>query len=181
MRSQTLGDKRDFLSIKVRNDESSATISRGYPVLLQCDGTEDGLAVVLPSSGSAGEAQQQRYGVAMDDILAGQIGEVMIWGLCNYVVLSLQTRANTSGGSSFSTAETVALFNALVINTVNNFFSTAASVSTIASDAAYALSAFSDPPGFIAQSLASAAGIATGTGETRSVITQAVKAFLRMM
>jgi len=182
MRSQTLGDKRDFFSARVRSAEASATIGRGRPVCLAINGTEDGLAVVLPSSKSAGHANVFKYGVALADILPGQLGEVQLYGLCNYVIMSLQTRANTSGGSSFSTADSITDLGVLLsLNTVNNFFSTVASTVAAASSDAQTLSKVNDLPGFLAQTIASAAGIATGTGETRTVITQAVKAFLRML
>ncbi len=181
MRTQTLGDKRDFVSVHVRNAEASTTIGRGRPVVLVMNGTEDGFAVVLPSSSSAAKYNAFKYGVALEDITAGQIGNVQLEGLCNYVIMSLQTRANTSGGSSFSTAETVALGEMLAINTVNNFFSTVAATVAAASSDAQTLTRANDVPGFIAQSLASAAGLATSTSETRTVITQAVKAMLRML
>lgn len=181
MRSQTLGDKREFFATHIRNAEASTTIPKGTPAALVFNGTEDGFAAVLPSTAGAAKMVASRFGVALDDILAGQVGEVQLYGLCNYVIMSLQTRANTSGASSFSTADTVALLVALSINTVNNFFSTKASTTAFASTDVFTLSAFQDNPGFIAQSLASVAGIATSTSETRTVVTQAVKAFLRMM
>lgn len=181
MRTQTLGDKRDFIAARVRNAEATATIPRGTPVALVLNATEDGLAVVLPSTAGAAKCTAVRFGVALDDILAGQLGEVQSYGLCNYVILVVNSRANTSGGSSFSSKDTLALLVALSIDTVNNAFSTKASTTAFASTDAFSLSAFQDNGAVLAQTVASLAAIATSTNETRSVITQAVKAFLRMM
>ncbi len=181
MRSQTLGDKRDFLSSHVRNAESTATIPRGTPCALIMNGTEDGFAVVLPSSSSAAKLSAFRFGVALDDILAGQTGEVQLAGLCNYVVVSVQTRASTTGAASWSTADTVALGVLLSINSVNNFFSTRPSTIAAASSDNQTLSVVNDIVGFLGQSLASAAASATTTADSRTVITQAAKAYLRMM
>ena len=126
MRFQSLGDKAGFISEHVRNAEASATIPKGTPVALVLNATEDGFAVVLPSTAGATKTHLGKYGVALDDILAGQIGEVQLAGVCRYAIMSLQTRANTSGGSTFGTADTVPLLAVLSVNSVNNFFSTKA-------------------------------------------------------
>ena len=181
MRIKTIGNLKDKVICVVKSDEASATIPRGTPVALVMDGTDDGLAVVLPSSSSLLKTNAFRYGVATTDILAGQVGEVQVFGFCEFVVLTLQTRANTSGGSSFSTADTVALGQLLTIFSAANAFSTIANTVAFASTDGFTLSNFEPAKAAIAQSLASTAGIATGTAETRTAITQGVKAFLRYM
>lgn len=172
MRTQTLGDKRDFAASRIRNDEASATILRGQPVILSVDGTEDGLAVVLPSSGSAGRLLSFYYGVALDDVAAGQLGEVQRDGLCNYAILVRQTRSSST--VSWATEDTMATGILLEANTVNNYFSSG--VTTIASAATFGMKQYY---AWLAQSLASYAGSASATSDTRTALTTAVKAFLR--
>lgn len=179
MRIKTVGNRGDSIILVAKSAEASATIPAGTPVALAMNGTEDGLAVVLPSSSSAAKINTFRFGVAIRDIAAGSVGEVCSFGVCN-VRLSLQTRANTSGGSSFSTADTVALGQYLTVNSAANCFSTLAQSVAAASSDAQTLSNYV-PLVAIGQSLASAAGIATSTSETRTAVTQLVKAFLRMM
>jgi hypothetical protein len=181
MRIKTVGNLGDKVIVTAKNAESSATISRGRPVALVYNGTADGLGVVLPTTSSLLKVNAFRYGVAVKDIEAGQVGEVQVFGHCEFVVLTLQTRANTSGGSSFSTADTVALGQLLTILTAANAFSTIANTVAFASTDAFTLSNFNPSPAAIGQSLASAAGIATSTSETRTAVTQGVKAFLRFM
>jgi hypothetical protein len=41
MNSQTLGDKRDFISSRIKNAEASASIPKGTPVVLALNGTDD--------------------------------------------------------------------------------------------------------------------------------------------
>lgn len=181
MRAKYVGNKADKLSAVIRNAEASSTINRGMPVVLNMNGTNDGLDVVLPSTAGAVKTAAFRYGVALTDLNPGDIGEAMMFGECDFVRLTLQTRANTSGGSSFSTADTVALGLILTIVTQANAFSTAAVTVAAASSADQTLSLGNQDYARIGQSLASAAGIATTSTETRTAITQGVKAFLRMM
>lgn len=180
MRIKQVGNKADRICVTVKNAESSSTIYAGTPVALVANGTDDGLAVVLPATSTAAKIAAFQYGVAIQDIAAGRVGEVCVFGVCN-VKLTLQTRANTSGGSSFSTADTVALGNALTIFSAGNVFSTIAQTAAVASTDALTLSNFEAAKAAIFQSVASAAGVATGTAETRTIITQSVKAFIRMM
>ncbi len=180
MRIKLNGNKLDKVLVSARSAEASATIPVGTPVALVANGTDDGLAVVLPATSSAAKLASFQYGVACKDILPGEVGEVCVFGVCN-VKLTLQTRANTSGGSSFSTAETVALGNLLTIFSAGNAFSTIAHTVAIASTDALTQSNYEPAKAAIFQSLASSAGIATGTAETRLTVTQMVKAFIRMM
>lgn len=181
MTSQTQGDKRDFLATRIRNAEASATIPRGAPVILAMNGTEDGFAVVLPSSSSAAKIAMFFYGVATDDILAGQIGTIQREGLCNKIKIELQTRANTSGGSSFSTADTLLLAALLGIDSAGNCFKTVASTVAAASSDNQTLSIANQAFGALANSINSQAGIATSTSETRLTVTTFAKAMLRLM
>lgn len=180
MTFQTLGDKREFISTRVRNAEASATISRGMPVVLAINATEDGLAVVLPSSKNAAQAILFKFGVALDDITAGQLGNVQNWGVCNYVALVRQTRGAST--DVWATQQTLGLSVGLAINTVNNFLSSISdSTATQASNAAVSLTDALIAAAFMAQTLASFASSASSTADSRTAITVGVKAFLRMM
>lgn len=181
MRIKTVGNLGDKVICVAKSAEASASIPIGTPVALVMNATEDGLAVVLPSTSSAAKIVAFRYGVAVQDIAAGQVGEVQLFGVCPNVKLTLQTRANTSGGSSFSTADTVALGVLLTVFSAGNCFSTIAQTVAFASTDGFSLSNYEPTKAAIGQSLASAAGIATSSTETRTIITQTVKAFLRMM
>ncbi len=181
MRYQTLGDKRGFIADHVRNAEASTTIPKGTPCILAMNGTEDGFAVVLPSSSSAAKIQAFYWGVATDDILAGAIGEVQRSGFCRYAKVRVRTRANTSGGSSWSTVDTQVLGALLTIDSVNNCFVTAADTVAAASSDNQTLSNVLLNAGRLGESLNSVAGVATSTADSLTVSTVAAKAFLRMM
>jgi hypothetical protein len=180
MRIKLNGNKADQVIVVIKSAEASATIAAGTPVVLVANGTNDGLAVVLPSTATASKTVPFSYGVAVQDIPAGVVGEACVFGVCN-VKLTLQTRADTSGGSSFSTADTVALGALLTVRTAGNAFSTIANTVAAASSDNQTLSNYPVAQAAIFQSLASTAGIATATSETRTAVTQMVKAFLRMM
>lgn len=181
MRIKQNGPLGDKIICVAKNAEASATIPLGTPVALAFNGTDDGLAVVLPSSSSAAKLNAFRFGVAVRDIAAGTVGEVQTYGLCNKVLLALQTRAGTSGGSSFASVDTVAQGVLLSINSVGNVFSTMAQTVAAASSDNQTLSNFDPGRIALAQSIASAAGVATASTYTITQITQYVKAFLRMM
>ncbi len=184
MNFQTLGDKKERVINRVKNAESTLTIERGTPVVLTMTGTDDGLAVVLPSTAGQAKSNAFLFGVALDDIVAGAIGNVQSWGICDYVKLCLQSRSQTTGANTIPTAETAALGLMLLLVTdsrVGNAFSTIADTVAAASSDAQTLTRNNANLAFLGQSIASAAAIATSTNETRLAVTQAVKAFLRFM
>ncbi len=181
MTDLTLGDKPDFITSHVRNAEASATITRGTPVILAYNGTDDGFAVVLPSSSTAAKIQAFYFGVATDDILAGAIGRVQRNGFCRYVKLRVRTRANTSGGSSWSTVDTQLIAAVLTIDSVNNCFVSSPATRAMASSDAQTASEFLLNAGALAESKDSLAGVATSTADSLTVSTTSAKAMLRMM
>lgn len=179
MNSQTLGDKRDFGSSRIRNDEASTSLVKGQPVILTLDGTEDGLAVVLPSTAGATKLNFG-YGVVSDDTVAtGALGNVQRMGICLYNILVRATRAASS--DSWTSSQSIASAVLLTIETVNNGWATQASTRSIASTVNGTVTDFAQAMAFLAETVASMAASATATSDTRTVITQAVKAFLKML
>jgi len=169
----------------VRNVDTStaaATIPAGTPLVLNLSSTpqpatytnslpagwEDGLQVVLPSTGGFTGSQLFFYGVAVGPIIFQQLGETMMQGVCLASVVR-STRAGTTGTNSWTAGASVAASgNFLVIDTLNNCFITQASAST-------------GSPVILLDNLASFAGSATNTSDTRTALTSLVRAFVRNM
>jgi hypothetical protein len=172
MRFKSVGNKQDIVGVVVHNAEASATIPGGTPVCFVMNATGDGLDVVLPATGGAAKATSFAAGIALKTMLAGDYGEAQVWGFCQNVVLLRQTRSDSTGDWS-SNATGFATGLALLIDTVHNCMSTAASTGA----SIYA------PIAVLAASVATWASTATSnaTADTRTIITVATKAFIRMM
>jgi hypothetical protein len=162
MRFKQNGNKRDLMAVVIYNDEATATIPVGAPVVLSLSGTQDGLAVVLPST--AGNAKQSTfgYGVSLNSIPPKGFGEAQVFGLCNNVAI-MRTRA-----TSTDPYVTLASGVLLLAESVSNTFVTAASNGA---------SAFV-PVAAIASTIAS---IASTAASTATAFTSQCVAFLRMM
>lgn len=169
MKQQTLGNKPNFQDTIVKNNESSSTISRGQPISYKLDGTDDGLGVVLPGTNGASMAQTLFAGVALNDIAAGKLGSARIYGIAPYTIVTRATRAASS--DSWTSSQSVASGVLLSLDTINNAFLLGATVGASGFLAGAVL----------AQSIAVLTASATATSDTRTVITAAVKTFLRAM
>jgi hypothetical protein len=167
---KTVGNKRDIMAVVVRNN-SGGTIAAGTPVALEFSGTNDGLDVVLPSS-SAAKADVGGFGVVLNAIADQQFGEAQVFGFCQSISLLRQTRAATTDAFSSNSDGISAVPGVLCIDTVNNAFSTTGGT--------LAKSGFL-PFAVLVASIASWASSASATSDTRTAITVAAKAFLRMM
>lgn len=175
----------------VRNAET-VSIPRGTPLVLNLSGTpqpssyqnglpagaEDGLQVVLPSSGGAFASNYYDYGVAYADILAGQLGDALIDGVVQALVI-MNTRSASDANWATSASQAASVL--LVINTVANAFSqiassgTAASNTTISSYASDFIAVLIDS--YATQVTASS----TNTADTRTLSTALRRCFLRRM
>lgn len=164
----------------VDTSTSAATIPIGTPLVLNLSSTpqptiysnslpagwEDGLQVVLPSTAGFTGAQLFFYGISVGPIIFQQLGETMMQGVCLASVVRTTrsaTSASWASGSSIAAAS-----NFLVIDTANNCFITQASAST-------------GSPVILLDNLNSFAGSATVSTDTRTVITQLNRAFVRNM
>ena len=181
MRFQTLGDKAEFTTTHVRNAETSTTIPIGTPVCLQLNGTEDGLAVILPASASQTQADCFFFGVVTDanGILAGHIGQVQQYGYCRNALVRMRTRAASTDNWGAS-AQSQATGVLLAVDTVYNcFVSTAASVAFASTDAG-TITYTRIPYAFLASSIVSVASTVS-SGGSNLALTVLTKVFLRTM
>lgn len=165
--NQNPGNKPDRLAVNIKNADT-VTIPVGSPVCMIVNGTDDGVAVVLPSS-AAGKAFSFLYGVTLGSLTVGQQGEAQVFGFVNNLILIRATRATTD---SWGAGATVTDPLALVVDSVGNGFKT--SGGTLAQTTIL-------PFAFLAQTLASYAGSASSTADTRTSLTTLVKAFVRML
>lgn len=169
MRMKTVGNKADLMAVVFHNAESSATIPLGTPLVLMMNGTNDGLDVVLPSTAGASKMHALAFGVSIGSVAPNMFGEALIFGTHNSVVLTRQTRSAST--VSWNSEATIASWVLLNIESVGNGFQTGA---TLASTNFL-------PFAVLAQSLASYSSSASSTADTRTAITAAVKAFLRII
>lgn len=179
MKFQTLGDKKDFVTSRIRNAEVSATIKAGQPVILVINGTEDGLRVVLPSTATAGKSLQFLYGICTYDIVPGQVGDAFRDGIYDSAMVVRQTRASST--DTWDTMASVATGVILSVNTVANAFSTVASTTTAASNTTISMSSQFQLLPLVAASYDTAASSASATSDTRTAVTVAVKVYCRFM
>jgi hypothetical protein len=166
----------------VRNVDTSpqgATIAVGSPLILNLSnvpqpptyqnglpaGFEDGLQVVLPATAGAANAAEFFYGVAAGPIVFNQLGETLVHGVCMAAVFR-QSRANTT---SPWTAQVSAPGFGLTLgpDVVNNCFAT--------------VTAASAGVAFQVDDLKAVASSASNAGDTRLVLTQLSRAFVRQM
>lgn len=169
MRMKQVGNKADVLAVVIRNADT-ATIPLGTPVILVLNGTNDGLDVVLPSTAGASKMHSLAYGVTIGPaITANSYGEAMIFGFHSNVVLTRQTRSAST--VTWASEASIASFVLMNIESVANGFQIGA---TLASTNFL-------PFAVLAQSLASYASSATATTDSRTALTAAVKAFLRII
>lgn len=183
----TLGAKPAFADFQAKNAESSASIPIGTPAILALNGTDDGLAVVLPATATATLSPLAMFGVARETVAAGKSGKFQTYGFCRNSILTVRTRAAST--DSFSSVASIDTAAHLAVDTVNNAF-----VSTVATRTQKVVTnAISDtlaltlsdgafwPPAILAESRASIAGVASATSLTATVSTAMVKTFLRLL
>lgn len=169
MRLKTVGNKADVLGVVIRNADTVA-IPLGTPVVLNSNGTNDGLDVVLPSTAGASKMHALAFGVTIGPALAvNATGEAMIFGFHTAVVLTRQTRSAST--VSWNSEASIASYGLMNIESVANGFQTGA---TLASTNFL-------PFAVLGQSLASYASSVSSTADTRTAITAAVRAFLRII
>jgi hypothetical protein len=168
MNSKMVGNKADVVRNPVKNAESSSTISKGRPCVLAINGTDDGLAVVLPATAGAAKSNSLLYGIALDDILAGKIGEVVVFGISRYTIITRMTRAASS--DSWTSSASVNTGVLLGADTINNALTLGASLASNFNAMAV-----------LAETLASSAASATATSDTRTAITNAVRVFVKLL
>lgn len=174
MRIKTVGNKADRIVVSIKNAEATASIPRGTPVVLNLSTTAadgDGLDVVLPATAGNPNSFSLRYGIATDTLVAGALGESILFGLSSYALISRATRAAST--DSWSASASTASGIGLGIDTINNAFTMGASIAgSIASNKIQAV---------LIDSLASVVASASATSDTRTAITVAARVFVKML
>lgn len=105
-----------------KNAEASTTLALGVPVVLAFNGTDDGLAVVLPATAGAAKTTVFACGVVVspNGIVAGQLGDVQVYGLCLQAKIMVGTRSATDAvWASYASGAAAGI---LEMETVNNMF-----------------------------------------------------------
>lgn len=173
MRLPTLGAKYQTNFIQVKNGETSAAINSGQPVCFAFNGTDDGLAVVLPATAAASKASSFFAGVLQvpgsASLAAGGIGDAQIFGMVTNAKITLATRATST--DSFASYASAAIGFALNLDTVGNGFTTSNTVAAL-TGLAYAI---------LGQSIASSASTVSTSANTATSATASVKVFIRAM
>lgn len=161
-----------------------STYQNGLPA-----GFEDGLDVVLPATaagnvnfGSASSLALNmfHYGVAVSNILYNSLGEVMVHGVYPFALFTRATRASTN--SSWTSSASIAGYQQLSIDSINNAYTTiAASGSTASSSGVFYSNQLPPLPVFLLDSIASMSASASNTSDTRTAIITQQRVFIREM
>lgn len=173
MRISTNGNRSDKVLQNARNAEASTTIPRGTPVVLKFGATaatNDGLDVILPSSSSAALANSLLFGVTTNALIAGDIQEVISEGYVAYAVFTGITRAAST--DSWTSTASVTQGALLCVDTLNNAWKVASA--SLGSNNFQGFAILLDSP-------ASSAASASATSDTRTVVTSAIRCFVRML
>ncbi len=195
-------NRPDCIVASVRNSESTNTISRGQPVVLNLSttaqpttgsdghaaGYEDGLQVVLPSTAGATASALFFYGVAMGTMNPNQLGEVMIFGVCPYALVLTGTRS-ASNATWASSASSSSGAYALSLDTVNNVFNSFVpsnfgaswSGTSLSGSTGFAAGAAQFFSALMLDSIASQASSTSNTVTTVTQTSQGFRVFVRAM
>ena len=147
----------------------TVSIPSGSVVYYNMNGTRDGADVVLPSTGGVAK-NHLIAGITLTDASANEASvRTQAYGFCNRAMIRTGTRAASS--DSWATFTSMAIGDVLGVDTVNNCLSRAAA----GADSNFLAKAV------LCQTVASVAGSASATSDTRTALTTMAKVFLRMM
>jgi hypothetical protein len=167
-------------------------IPAGSPVVFNMNGTNNGLDVVLFSSITGANQQQGfRCGVVFNNVPVGGFDEAVVFGYTNYLLLIRQTRAASTAAWATEAARSIgehltatSIATAASIPNLTNGWTTTASTVQIVTNS-QSTGAISQTilvcDAVLATTLASYASSASTTSDTRTAITAAVKAFVRVL
>ena len=165
------GKPEDVIHV-VKNAEA-VTIPVGTPVVYAFNGTDDGLAVIFPSTAVSGQVSALCAGVVVKDIPSGKLENVQVYGFNRKTALIRGTRANSTSG--WASAAAVSKGEMLGINSAQNGF--------VASGAA-SLSNF-QPMVVLAEQVSSLGALASSDNganpASATIYYSLVKTFLRFM
>jgi hypothetical protein len=164
-----VGNKADHIRLTIKN-EDTVSIPQGTPVSLMLNGTDDGLAIALPSTNGATKAQSAFLGVTLATHAVNDVGTVISFGIVPYALLTVMTRGASS--NSWSSSASVAVGELLAIDTINNAF--------LLESASLGSNNFL-PFAILAGSISSYAASASATSDTRTAIVVGVRVFVRAL
>lgn len=128
MRLPVLGAKYQTVVVQVKNADTVA-LPNGTPVCFVYNGTDDGLAVVLPNTGGAAKATTLFAGVVefsgSTSLPVSSVGDAFFFGMVTNARVLVTTRAATN--ANWASYPALAIGDALAIDTVNNAFTDIAS------------------------------------------------------
>jgi hypothetical protein len=166
------GGYGDHTLLSAKN-EDTVPIVKGTPVVLVLNGTDDGFAVVLPSTAGAIKTGSFSFGISVTQLQGGTpVGvqdDFLAYGYCPFALLQNGTRSATT--ASWNSQASNAAGAALTIDTVNNCF------------AVYSASGApgSVYDGYLVDTIASYASSASATSDTRTAITAGYRVFVHML
>jgi hypothetical protein len=169
MREPTLTYDRPERGFRqVHNDEASLDIGAGQPCCFNFDGTDNGLAVVLPVTGTVAKHTTGLAGIANNAIAAGEKGTVQVYGPHDAVKLIKITRATST--DPYVSKPAIAIGDILQIQPLGNGVERNGA-GAVAKFMAYAVAM---------EVVASNASSASTTSDTSTEVTTTIKAFLRI-
>jgi len=155
--------------ISLLNGESSSTITAGEPVILSA--SDNGAKVVLPATAGVTKSTPLFAGIAVKTTTPGNAVEIVAGGYVAKAKFLVRTRAASTDSFSSVAAADMAIGNMLTIDTVNN----AVAYSTIGA------AALACPAIVLMESIASIAGVASGTANSLTYSTTSVKVWVRAL
>jgi len=172
MRLKLAGNLADKEYRIVRNADATlaGTMAAGTPVVLQLNGTEDGMSVALPTTMGAAATQGLFYGILPAALEYNVAGEAISNGVCTNAKMTRMTRAAST--DSWTSSASIASWAALSVDTINNAMTTVSASAGASRYQAFAI---------LAQSCASSAASASATSDTRTAITNAVKVWVNLL
>ena len=179
MRLPTLGAKYQTVIVQVKNADT-VVIPNGTPVAFVFNGTDDGLAVVLPNTAGAAKATTLFAGIVefagSTSLPVSSIGDAFFFGMVTNALVDLVTRSATS--ANWPSYTSLNAGDALAVDTVNN------ALTDVATGASSAYLPFAVIGGSVASATTQASTITTGSlaAFTASTMLQSrTKVFVRAM
>lgn len=167
MRFRLHGGKHEHIGLVVRNVDT-VVIKKGAPTFLKLDG--DGVGVVS-SENLSDEKQNSFFGLATADIAVGYLGEVMAFGFFQEARIVTRTRAaSTDNWPAIDVHSKHANLNFLTNPDIQALSQDTPGMQTM--DAPFAI---------LAQTLDSAASVASDTGNTALYSVASLKVFVRSL
>lgn len=172
MRLKLAGNKADTEFRIVKNSDATlaATMPAGTPVILALNSTDDGLAVVMPSTAGNIATEALFFGVLPYALQQNQVGEAISNGLVQNAIMTRATRSASS--ASWTSSQSIASWACMSVDTINNALTTYSASGGASQYMPFAV---------LAQSVSSISASATATTDTRTAITVSVRVWVQLL